>query len=231
MSRDLKFYQAVNEAIDLSMADDPSVYVMGLGVPDPRGVFGSTLGLQDKYGAGRVMDMPTSENAMTGVAIGSALVGMRPIMTHQRIDFALLATGARPSRLFAHSGIPTGEDGGMLVNQHLQSVRYPNLFGGGDCISLEGRKLARVGVYAVRQNPVLYDNLRAALEGGELRPFETGGDYLLILNMGDGTGVFRKKAWVWAGRLAFVLKNYIDHRFMKRFQVSGERLETFDGSD
>ena len=91
MSRELKFYQAVNEAIDLSMADDPSVYVMGLGVPDPRGVFGSTLGLQDKYGAGRVMDMPSSENAMTGVAIGSALVGMRPIMTHQRIDFALLA--------------------------------------------------------------------------------------------------------------------------------------------
>ncbi|MCK4722579.1 MAG: alpha-ketoacid dehydrogenase subunit beta, partial [Dehalococcoidia bacterium] len=56
-----------------------------------KGIFGSTLGLQQKYGSTRVMDMPTSENAMTGVAIGSALVGMRPIMTHQRIDFALLA--------------------------------------------------------------------------------------------------------------------------------------------
>lgn len=73
------------------MEADPSVYIMGLGVPDPKGVFGSTLGLQQKFGDGRVMDMPTSENAMTGVALGSALVGMRPILTHQRIDFALLS--------------------------------------------------------------------------------------------------------------------------------------------
>lgn len=89
--RELKFFQAVNEAIDLCMAKDPSVYIMGLGVPDPKGVFGTTLGLQEKYGDLRVMDMPTAENGMTGVAIGSALVGMRPIMTHQRLDFALLA--------------------------------------------------------------------------------------------------------------------------------------------
>ncbi len=91
MSRELKFFQAINEAIDLSMARDARVYIMGLGVPDPKGVFGSTVGLQEKYGPQRVMDMPCSENGMTGVAIGSALVGMRPIMTHQRIDFALLA--------------------------------------------------------------------------------------------------------------------------------------------
>lgn len=90
-NRELKFFQAIDEAIDLSMAKDISVYIMGLGVPDPKGIFGSTLGLQQKYGSTRVMDMPTSENAMTGVVIGSALVGMRPIMTHQRIDFALLA--------------------------------------------------------------------------------------------------------------------------------------------
>jgi pyruvate dehydrogenase E1 component beta subunit len=91
MPRELKFFQAINEAIDLCMAQDPTVYIMGIGVPDPRGVFGTTLGLQKKYGSSRVMDMPTSENGMTGVAIGSALVGMRPIMVHQRIDFAMLA--------------------------------------------------------------------------------------------------------------------------------------------
>jgi pyruvate dehydrogenase E1 component beta subunit len=79
------------EATDQAMAADPAVYVMGLGVPDPKGTFGTTLGLQEKYGPNRVMDMPTSENAMTGVAIGSAIAGMRPIMTHQRVDFFLLA--------------------------------------------------------------------------------------------------------------------------------------------
>lgn len=91
MARNLKYFEAINEAIDLCMAHDPEVYVMGLGVPDPKGIFGSTLGLQQKHGSNRVLDMPASENGMTGVAIGSALVGMRPIMTHQRIDFTLLA--------------------------------------------------------------------------------------------------------------------------------------------
>lgn len=73
------------------MAADISVYVMGLGVPDPTGIFGTTKGLQEKYGESRVLDMPLAENSMTGVAIGSAIVGMRPVMTHQRVDFALVA--------------------------------------------------------------------------------------------------------------------------------------------
>ena len=91
MLRQLKYYEAIREAIDQSMAKDSTVYIMGEGVPDPKGTFGTTLGLSQKYGDLRVMDMPLSENSMTGVAIGSAIMGMRPIMTHQRIDFVLLA--------------------------------------------------------------------------------------------------------------------------------------------
>jgi pyruvate dehydrogenase E1 component beta subunit len=88
---ELKFSEAILQATDQLMAIDPSVYIMGLGVPDPKGIFGTTYGLETKYGSNRVLDMPTSENGMTGIAIGSALVGMRPIMTHQRVDFFLLA--------------------------------------------------------------------------------------------------------------------------------------------
>ncbi len=90
MSRVITYAEAICEATDQCLAADANVYVMGLGVPDPKGVFGTTLGLKERHGA-RVMDMPTSENAMTGVAIGSAIVGMRPILTHQRLDFALLS--------------------------------------------------------------------------------------------------------------------------------------------
>ena len=86
-----KFHEALLDATDICLARDPNVYLMGLGVPDPKGIFGTTLGLQQKYGPKRVLDMPVSENGMTGVALGSALVGMRPILTHQRLDFALLA--------------------------------------------------------------------------------------------------------------------------------------------
>lgn len=89
--RQLKFNEAIREALDQCLAANPAVYVMGLGATDPKGVFGTTLGLEEKYGPKRVMDMPTSENAMTGVAIGSTLVGQRPVMVHQRADFFFLA--------------------------------------------------------------------------------------------------------------------------------------------
>ena len=74
-----------------AMAADPRVIVMGLGVPDPKGVFGTTIGLQREFGPGRVFDVPCAENALTGIAIGAALGGYRPILTHQRVDFALLS--------------------------------------------------------------------------------------------------------------------------------------------
>jgi len=74
-----------------AMGADSSVIIMGLGVPDPKGVFGTTTGLQDEFGANRVLDIPCAENAVTGVAIGAALGGYRPILTHQRVDFALLS--------------------------------------------------------------------------------------------------------------------------------------------
>src|SRR6266540_875717 len=90
-SRDLKFVQALNEALDLCMAKDPRVFVIGLGAPDAAAIFGSTKGLVEKYGPRRVLDMPVAENAMTGVLVGAALRGMRPVMTHIRLEFAMLA--------------------------------------------------------------------------------------------------------------------------------------------
>lgn len=91
MSRILKYSEAIREALDISLGRDASVYLMGLGVPDPKGIFGTTSGLQEKYSSKRVFDIPVSENGMTGIAIGSAITGKRPVLTHQRLDFALLA--------------------------------------------------------------------------------------------------------------------------------------------
>ncbi|KPK84896.1 MAG: hypothetical protein AMJ94_19670 [Deltaproteobacteria bacterium SM23_61] len=140
-------------------------------------------------------------------------------------DFTFLALGVKPTSLFVESGLPAGEDGGLLVNSRLQSVSHPQIFGGGDCISLAGNPLAKVGVYAVRQNPILYHNLLAALEGGELLTFVPQRSYMLIFNMGNGRGILWKKNFVWEGRLAFLLKDTIDRKFMQKFQVSGEREE------
>jgi NADH dehydrogenase FAD-containing subunit len=146
-------------------------------------------------------------------------------------EVTLLALGVKPSPLFSDSGLPTGADGGMLVNESLHALDHPNIFGGGDCISFQARPLDKVGVYAVRQNPVLFHNLLASLEGQNLISFHPQDDYLLIFNLGDGRGIFRRKNWVWHGRLAFILKNYIDRKFMRKFQISGELQEHDMGSE
>src|SRR5258708_14247636 len=90
MSRKISYVQAINEALHEAMAADPNVICYGLGVDDPKAVFGSTKGLRERFGNSRVFDMPTSETAMTGVAIGAALTGVRPWRVHHRLDFFLL---------------------------------------------------------------------------------------------------------------------------------------------
>lgn len=134
-------------------------------------------------------------------------------------DFVFLALGVKPSTLFEASGLPMGPDKGLRVNQYLQSVAYPEIFGGGDCIYFENQPLDKVGVYAVRQNPVLLHNLMASLDGRDLEPFDPGPDYLLIFNLGGKTGILRKNKFVFGGRLAFMLKDYIDQKFIRRFQA------------
>lgn len=145
-------------------------------------------------------------------------ITMQTGQRHQ-VDVIFLALGIKPSPIFKDSHLPTGPDGGLLVNRYLQSPKYPEIFGGGDCIYFQEQPLDKVGVYAVRENPVLYHNLMAALEGKDLQPFAPGGDYLLIFNMGDGTGIFHKKWLTLDGRLALIIKDYIDRRFMRKFQA------------
>jgi len=90
-TREISYIEAIREALDQSMAQDDRVIVIGEGVPDPKAIFNSTLGLQEKYGKDRVFDMPLSENGVTGTCIGASISGMRPVLIHQRMDFALLS--------------------------------------------------------------------------------------------------------------------------------------------
>ena len=108
--------------------------------------------------------------------------------------------------------------GGLLVNKYLQCTAHPEIFGGGRCIYFKDRPLDKVGVYAVRQNPVLYQNLMVSLEETVLQPFDPGGDHR-IFNMGDDTGILRKKRLVFGGRLAFLIKDHMDRKFIRKFQA------------
>ena len=90
-SRKITFVQAINEALHQLMERDQSIVLIGQGITSPWYVGGTCDGLLDRFGAGRVIDTPVSENAVTGVAIGAALAGMRPILVHPRLDFMYLA--------------------------------------------------------------------------------------------------------------------------------------------
>jgi acetoin:2,6-dichlorophenolindophenol oxidoreductase subunit beta len=88
--RVLSYVDALREAVAQEMERDPRVFVIGLDVDDHKAIQGSTRGLVERFGAERVMGTPLSEEAMTGVAIGAAMAGLRPIHVHIRMDFLLL---------------------------------------------------------------------------------------------------------------------------------------------
>lgn len=129
--------QALREATAQLLAESPDYYVIGEGVTDPKGAFGSTLNLHKEF-PGRVWDMPVSENGMTGVCIGSAIAGMRPIMVHMRADFLLYAmdqivnNAAKWHAMFGGQGgnvpmviraiIGRGWGQGLQHSQHLESM-------------------------------------------------------------------------------------------------------------
>jgi pyruvate/2-oxoglutarate/acetoin dehydrogenase E1 component len=86
----IRYVDALREAFEQEMERDPRVFLFGLDVDDHKGIQGSTVGLQEKFGKDRVFGTPLSEDAMTGVAIGAAMAGFRPIHVHIRMDFMLL---------------------------------------------------------------------------------------------------------------------------------------------
>jgi len=89
--RVLSYAGALLETMDAALGNYSDTFIMGQGVDDFKGIFGSTTGLAEKYGAARVFDTPLMEEGMTGIAIGAALVGDYPITTHIRADFSFLA--------------------------------------------------------------------------------------------------------------------------------------------
>ncbi|MEK9180204.1 MAG: transketolase C-terminal domain-containing protein [Patescibacteria group bacterium] len=89
-NRILKYTEAIKEATDQMMENDRDIFVIGLGVTYRNGADGTTSGLNAKY-PGRVLDVPNSEGGWTGMAVGAAINGLRPIVHHGRVEFSLLA--------------------------------------------------------------------------------------------------------------------------------------------
>ena len=133
-------------------------------------------------------------------------------------DIFLNATGLKPAPILKQFGLPLDAEGALILDTFLRSPADPAIHGGSDCIALAGHALPRIGVHAIRQAPILLHNLIAALDGTAPRRFEPQRRYLWIMNLGDGTGVaMRGRLW-WPGRAAFLLKDWIDRRFLSSYR-------------
>lgn len=134
-------------------------------------------------------------------------------------QITVLASGVQSHDIFSRSGLKTGPYGDLLVNRYLQTPDYPHILGGGDCISFGSKPISKVGVHAVYQNKIILNNLLALLDKRELTEFKPRNNYLQILNMGDNTGILKKGNFILSGKIPFLIKNYIDRKFMKKYKA------------
>ena len=132
-----------------------------------------------------------------------------------RSDFTTGAAGAKPHDWIADIGLDLFE-GFIKVDANLQSSD-PAIFAVGDCAHLSHAPRPKAGVYAVREAPVLFDNLRAALSGGSLRPYRPQSDYLKLISLGTKSALAEKFGTAREGPLLWKLKDSIDRKFMDQF--------------
>ena len=132
-----------------------------------------------------------------------------------RSDFTTGAAGAKPHDwigtlpLDLHAGFVT-------VSDTLQSSD-PDIFAVGDCTHLGFDPRPKAGVYAVREAPILLENLKARLSGGTLRAYKPQKDYIKLVSLGGKTALAERFGTARQGPLLWRLKNHIDRKFMNQF--------------
>lgn len=128
----------------------------------------------------------------------------------------VLATGLAANRIEMYP--ETRQSSGYEVDGTLLSTVYPDLFASGDCAEMRGYRLPKIGVFGVRQAPVLLHNLLASLDCRPMQTYSPQKHYLSILNLGDSTGLaVRDRLW-WHGRSSMWLKEWLDRRFIRHYQ-------------
>ncbi len=115
----MKFREAIHDATMIALERDPKVFLIGVGIIDPKAVWGTVAGALKKFGTNRVIEGPLSEDALTGISIGAATMGLRPILIHHRMDFVMLAMN-------------------QIVNM---AAKTYSMFGGQECVPLVVRSI------------------------------------------------------------------------------------------
>jgi selenide,water dikinase len=156
------------------------------------------------------------------VHVNSKVVGVQPngvqIESGEFLsaDAVLWVTYAAAPEWPEKSGLAVDQQGFIAVDRELRSISHPEVFAAGDIASMPDQR-PKSGVFAVRQGPVLTENLRRAAAGRPLKPYRPQKNFLGLISTGDTYAVASRGNWSWEGRLLWTWKDWIDRRFMKRF--------------
>ncbi|MGH8597585.1 MAG: FAD-dependent oxidoreductase [Gammaproteobacteria bacterium] len=151
------------------------------------------------------------------VSVEAASVALR---SGRRIDTdaVLISTRAQAPHWFADLDFPRTAAGFIAVRPTLQIFDDDNVFAAGDCADMVEHPRAKSGVFAVRQGPVLAENLRRRAKGQSLKPFHPQQTFLSIISLGDRRAIAARGNFAIAGRWAWRLKDWIDRAFMDKFK-------------
>lgn len=133
-------------------------------------------------------------------------------------DVILWLTSAAAPPLLIALGLPTDAQGFLLTTDALQTTAGDPIFAVGDTGTIAGSPTPKAGVFAVKQGPVLWENIRRSLDGERLQTYTPQHKFLKLLNTGDGRAIGEWKGLSFEGAWAWWLKNVIDRRFVRRYQ-------------
>lgn len=139
---------------------------------------------------------------------------------HIAADAVIWATGAAPPPILGTLGLPLDEGGFPLTRPSLQTLADAPIFVVGDSGTIATTPTAKAGVFAVRQGPILWRNLNRVLAGKPLAPYRPQATFLKLINTGDGRAIGEYRGFTFEGSWTWRLKNFIDRRFMDKFQAN-----------